>query len=123
MDGSWVNLFHKWLEMTYSACAELRPGVTFQQTDWTYINSNHMCAQSSIEYLDLAVFASSPLYGEKCMSQRIPPDVDFVIVEFGINDFYYAKEVVDIAKDLNNQVGGGVGWGGVGVPAGADLVR
>lgn len=99
MDGAWVHLIHKWLELTYSPCADLRPGANFQMTDPGYIASHHMCPQSTITYIDLAVYASSPLYGEKCMASKIPQDVDLVLVEFGINDFYYTQEMMEICKD------------------------
>ena len=105
-DTSWTALLHKWLEMTFSACAELRPGAQFQVTDPQYVASSHMCSQSSIQYVDLAVFASTPLYSEKCMTSKVPADVDFVVIEYGVSDWYYEQEMGGMQQEPNNQVGG-----------------
>ena len=67
-DTSWVYSFHKWLEMTFTPCAELLPpGTSHLDPSETYRTTGHVCPASNIEMHNLAVYASGPCYQESCV--------------------------------------------------------
>ncbi|KAG1673279.1 hypothetical protein FOA52_002559 [Chlamydomonas sp. UWO 241] len=93
LDSGWPALLHKWLELAFTPCAAALPrGTRFftPSPGYWYQLQRHLCEQSTVQYIDMAVYASTPLFAEMCMVPKVPPDVDLVIVEYGVNDMEYA---------------------------------
>ncbi|GAX73477.1 hypothetical protein CEUSTIGMA_g929.t1 [Chlamydomonas eustigma] len=53
----------------------------------------HMCRDSNVDLVVLAVPAAGPGYTERCVLSQMPEGVDLVILDFGINDYQSGEKL------------------------------
>ncbi len=68
-DATWHGMLHRWLDLTFTPCGRLMPDVASvreRQPSYT-VADRRTCAESTLEFVDLALGASGGIWAEKCL--------------------------------------------------------
>eukprot|EP00798_Chlamydomonas_sp_ICE-L_P022975 gene22975-30164_t len=94
-DMQWHGVMQKWFELTFTECGHKFPdlSVRLHSPEWT--NELHTCNDNQfVTACNMAIGSSGAIFAEKCLAQKIPKDVDLVILEYTMNSLDPASQAI-----------------------------